>query len=384
MEKTLFLTGGTGFIGVNVIRELLADREVVGITALVRAGSHEEARGRLVSAIEKSAPGALAGVPDQRLQAIPGDICLPNLGLEPSDLRRVVRTATHIIHSAANVEFDAPLDEARRVNVGGTRELLSIARAAAAEGRLRRVGYIGTAYVSGLRTGCIGEHELQDGGFSNAYEQSKFEAECVVREALRELPIVILRPSIVVGDSATGMTTSFNVLYPPLHWIHRRRIAALPGFHDTPVDIVPVDYVSRAVAELVLRARHVEGTTFHIAAGRRCGWTAGEVIDGAVRYFNRRERGNPIPAVRFIPPATYRALLRRMPAAGERLQKMVDLYEPYLTVSRVFDTTNIARALCHTGISLSHPREYFERLLEYCLATNWGRGTVPAAWPEAA
>lgn len=384
MEKTLFLTGGTGFIGVNLIRELLADREVVTILALVRAGSHEEARRRLVSAVEKSAPGVLAGVPDQRLQAIPGDICLPNLGLEPSDLDRVVRTATHIIHSAANVEFDAPIAEARRVNVGGTRELLSVARAAAGQGSLRRVGYIGTAYVSGLRTGSIGEHELQDGGFSNAYEQSKFEAECVVRDALRELPLVILRPSIVVGDSGTGMTTSFNVLYPPLSWIHRRRIAALPGFHDTPVDIVPVDYVSRAIADLLLRARHVEGTTFHIAAGRRYGWTAGEVIDGAVRYFNRRERGNPIPAVRFIPPATYRALLRRMPAAGERLQKMVDLYEPYLTVSRVFDTTNTTRALCHTGISLSHPREYFERLLEYCLASNWGRGTVPAAWPEAA
>jgi hypothetical protein len=73
-----------------------------------------------------------------------------------------------------------------------------------------------------------------------------------------------------------------------------------------------------------------------------------------------------------------------MSAAGEKLQKMVDLYEPYLTVSRVFDTTNTTRALCHTGISLPHPREYFERLLEYCLASNWGRGTVPAALSEAA
>jgi long-chain acyl-CoA synthetase len=384
MEDVVFLTGGTGFIGANLIKELLTARHHARVIALVRGASRDEARTRLLSVLERTAPACSAQFLDGRLMALPGDICLPNLGLDPADYDHVAGTATHFIHSAATVEFDTPLDEARRVNVEGTREVLAVAHAALDRGRLRRVGYIGTAYVSGLRTGSIGEHELQDGGFSNAYEQSKFEAECLVRRTMRELPLVILRPSIVVGDSETGATTSFNVLYPPLDWIRRRRISALPGFHGTPVDIVPVDYVSRAVTHLVLQARQVTGSTFHIAAGHRRSWTAGDVIDRAVEYFNRSEEANRIPAVRFIPPPVYRELLGRMKSVGERLQKMVSLYEPYLSLSRLFDTTNTTRALCHTGIAPPHPCEYFERLLDYCLASNWGRIPARAAWQEAA
>ena len=53
-------------------------------------------------------------------------------------------------------------------------------------------------------------------GFRNAYERSKFEAELLVRERSAQLPILVLRPSIVVGERSSGWTTSFNVLYPPL------------------------------------------------------------------------------------------------------------------------------------------------------------------------
>ena len=64
------------------------------------------------------------------------------------------------------------------------------------------------------------------------------------------LPAQVLRPSIVVGDSRTGWTSSFNVLYPPLRAFAHGAIPALPARRAAPVDVVPVDYVADSVHEL--------------------------------------------------------------------------------------------------------------------------------------
>ena len=142
---------------------------------------------------------------------------------------------------------------------------------------------------------------------------------------------------------------------------------------------MPVDYVSRAIVQIVLHAEDATGTTFHVAAGRHRSWTVGEVVDHAVEYFNRTNERSPLPSVRFIPPFAYRSLLPKAASAGGHLQNMIALYEPYLSIERVFDTTNTARVLRHTGIAPSHPSEYFERLIDYCLSSNWGRGAFQAA-----
>ena len=126
-----------------------------------------------------------------------------------------------MIHCAATVRFDHSLDEARRINVEGTRRVLDFAAAAP---RLRSLAYVGTAYVAGDRTGLVRENELDAGqSFRNTYEQTKAEAEALVRSRLGSLPGVILRPSIIVGDSRTGVTSSFKMLYWPLK-IYARRL----------------------------------------------------------------------------------------------------------------------------------------------------------------
>jgi thioester reductase-like protein len=86
--------------------------------------------------------------------------------------------------------------------------------------------------------------------FRNTYEQTKAEAEALVRSRLGSLPGVILRPSIIVGDSRTGVTSSFKMMYWPLKIYSRRLWRTVPGYPDAVLDIVPVDYVARAVAQL--------------------------------------------------------------------------------------------------------------------------------------
>ena len=124
-----------------------------------------------------------------------------------------------MLHCAASVSFDLPLDESRSVNVEGTRRMLEFARGCPG---LERFSYVSTAYVAGEPGGLFREDELAVGQrFRNPYERSKFEAELALRSEGRDLPLQILRPSIVVGDSSTGRTSSFNVLYGPLKALAR-------------------------------------------------------------------------------------------------------------------------------------------------------------------
>jgi len=203
--------------------------------------------------------------------------------LSEPDYARLLSEATRVIHSAATVRFDQPLDEARRINVEGTRNILDFASEAHRAGRLRSLAYVGTAYVAGDRSGLVRETELQAGqGFRNTYERTKFEAETMVRAQLESIPGVILRPSIIVGDSRTGVTSSFKTLYWPLKIYARRLWRTVPGFPDAVVDVVPVDFVAEAVARLAFRGTrlwpppsisagpHASATIQEIAEARGC------------------------------------------------------------------------------------------------------------------
>ena len=139
------------------------------------------------------------------------------------------------------------------------------------------------------------EDQLDVGqSFRNPYERSKFEAERMIRERAAGLPLQILRPSIVVGDSRTGRTSAFNVLYGPLKAFARGRIPAIPARRSSPVDIVPVDYVADRVVELAMGG---PDGTFHLVAGRNA-TTVDRLLDLTSTHLDRDR-----PTV--LPPRIY-------------------------------------------------------------------------------
>ena len=208
-EELIFLTGATGFLGVQLVRELLVRRPEARLALLIR-----DRAGRAGKAGQTGQERANAFVPAQdraRVEVYSGDVSQPNCGLTAAQYQRLSAETTRVIHSAATVRFDHSLAEARAINVEGTRRLLDFA--AAAPG-LRSFTYVGTAYVAGERTGLVMEDELAVGQtYRNTYEQTKAEAEALVRSRLGSMPGVILRPSIIVGDSRTGVTSSFKMMY---------------------------------------------------------------------------------------------------------------------------------------------------------------------------
>jgi long-chain acyl-CoA synthetase len=221
--------------------------------------------------------------------------------------------------------------------------------------RLERFSYISTAYVAGEPGRLFREDELAVGQrFRNPYERSKFEAELALRSRGADLPLQILRPSIVVGDSATGRTSSFNVLYGPLKAFARGKVPAIPARRGAPVDIVPVDYVADRVHEL---ATNGPNGTFHLVAGRNA-TTVGRLLE-----MSSVELGRSKPAV--VPPRLYRRWvhpwLRRKYGGLRRME----VYFPYFAMRVRFDDRRLGPG----------PRveSYFHRLVRYAQAAGWGR-----------
>jgi thioester reductase-like protein len=340
----VLLTGATGFLGAEVLKRFL-DAGTHDVYALVRAEDDDAAAARLPR--------------HERLRAIAADIEQPGLGLDPARTSALAEEVTTVLHCAASVSFDLSLEASRSVNVGGTRRMVELAQRCE---RLERFTYISTAYVAGEPRGVFREDQLDVGQrFRNPYEQSKFEAERMLRERGAGLPLQILRPSIVVGDSRTGHTSTFNVLYGPLKAFARGAIPAIPARRSSPVDIVPVDYVADRTVELA-----TDGPlgTFHLVAGRNA-TTVGRLLE-----LTSQQLGRKPPAV--LPPALYRRVLhpwlrRRYPGV-----RRLEVYFPYFAMRVRFDDRRLGPAPRVEG--------YFDRLISFAQAARWGRRQVlPAA-----
>src|SRR5215210_8040498 len=358
----ILLTGGTGFVGMEVLTRWL-ERGERRVYALVRADDDAAAGERLRPGLE-SAFGNVNGRAE-RLTALAGDIQEPALGLEPEQFDQLTREVEIVVHSAASVSFSMGLEESRAINVEGTRNMLDFAERCPS---LDRFTYVSTAYVAGAHPGTFREDQLQEGQeFRNAYERSKFEAERLVQGRRRRLAVQVLRPSIVVGERTSGWTSSFNVLYGPLKAFARGSFPAVPAHESAPVDVVPVDYVADATYELSSRGPN---GTFHLVAGRHA-TSVGRLIELASRHFRRKPPST-------FPPAVYRRViyplaLRRLGGRARKALRKAEVFFPYFSMRVRYDDRRARERLEPAGIRVTPVESYFQRLLDFAQAADWGR-----------
>ena len=365
----VLLTGATGFVGKELLASYL-EQTAQPVYTLVRAGDDDGAAERVRASV-RSLFGRDEAYSD-RVVPVAGDIERPNLGLDPGASDVLAGRITEIVHAAASVSFSLPIEQARRINVEGTRRLLDFAQQCKRQGGLRRFSYLSTAYVAGTHSGEFGEDQLEVGqGFRNSYERSKFEAERLVHSHRDGLPIQIFRPSIVVGERTSGWTSSFNVLYSPLRAFAGGTYAAVPGRRSAPVDVVPVDYVADAICELSHRPDGV-GETYHLVAGSDA-TTVGRLVELAARAFHRA----PPP---MLPPRLYRwlypLLLRMTGGARRRALEKSEIFFPYFCTDVRYDDRRARTRLEPVGITVPPLERYFSRLVEYAVRSRWGREPI--------
>jgi nucleoside-diphosphate-sugar epimerase len=220
---------------------------------------------------------------------------------------------------------------------------------------------VSTCYVSGDYAGEFPEDDLDLGqGFLNHYESTKFEAEVVVRRAMRAgLPTTIYRPGIVVGDSRTGETQKYDGPYMYATYMSRLPwVAVIPAvgdFQTVRAGLVPRDYVIDAMDVLSVK-QESEGKTYALTDPNPP--TTGEIVDTFGRYLNRWAVKVPVPlgATKFI--------LDRVPGLEQLLGLPAEALD-YLGSRTTYSTANAVADLEGTGVECPPFASYASRLLDY-------------------
>lgn len=364
MRETILVTGATGLIGAGVLQRMLEANPELEAYVLVR----DELRWKR----DLDRWGALS----TRLTAVSGDVRSRGMGLDSRVRSRIADEVSAIVHAAANTSFSRPLEESRLSNTVGTANVLELASECR---ELRRLAFVSTAFVAGSTTGTILERDNGcEAGWVNAYEQSKYEAECLVRSS--GTSSVIFRPSTVVCRGADGVVTQINGVHRALRIYHRGLAAMMPGARENQFDVITGDYVSDAVALLALDDR-AAGRTIHLCSGKRAP-TVGELLDTAYEVWERDNEWKKRRLARAILTdlETYGMFQRAVMDTGDaRLRALISSlshFVPQLALPKQFDTTTADEFL-----PFAPPRasEYWGPMLENLIATGWGVAVEAAA-----
>lgn len=362
--STVLVTGATGLLGGEALRRMLAADPAQRAFVLVRDPARWPAHARA------------RGIDPTRVDAVRGDLTLPGLGLDLKTRARLLARIDAVVHAAADTEFSRPLAAARAINTEGTRRVVALAAECA---RPVRLTYVSTAYVAGRSTGRIAEADAPHAlGFVNAYEQSKAEAERVVRAYSGDWRIA--RPSTVVWDAERRRAPQQNAVHRALRLCWLGLAPMLPGTPATPVDLVTADYAAEGIARVAL-ADDVARRTVHLCAGDGAIPLA-ELLERCWRRWSRdagwRRRTLSMPAL--APLETFRLFTESVRDTGDarlaRVLGSLDHFAPQLALPKTFDTTN-ADAL--VGRAATPVRLWLHALLDHLLATGWSAAARRAA-----
>jgi nucleoside-diphosphate-sugar epimerase len=372
---TILVTGATGFIGGAAAARLLSREEADTIMLLVRGPTREDAEARARRSIARFTDASLPN-DRRRLRVINGDLA------QSGDLAdEQIAEVTHVLHIAGNTSLRS-VQGARRTNVDGT---LALARRMLQAPRLERFLYVGTAYICGDQpSAVVCEDDFPKPCVRHLVEYTRSKAECeLLLGELPQLPLVIARPSIVVGHSSLGCGPSASIF-----WYYRTLdlLRRVPAPLDTRKDIVPVDYVAEALLLLLFKPSLCH-RRYHISAGSAASVSWREM--GAVfdQYHGIRD-DNPWRLVDVATLKRERVRFRELIGQGDE-DWLLGVMEPLLALSgsgaQIFDNSRLL------GEGMSRPPRFTDYLpacinapsgcsvYEQILSDVWGSTAAPLA-----
>jgi NAD(P)-dependent dehydrogenase (short-subunit alcohol dehydrogenase family) len=353
-----FVTGGTGFIGHNLIELLLKRRGKVYV--LVRKGS----MGKLEAL--KSRWGKAA----DRIVPVRGDLTKPRLGIPAAKRRELEGKIDHVFHLAAIYDLKADAESQEITNNKGTLNTIRFAEAVQA----KRFHHVSSIAAAGLYPGVFREDMFEEAmGLENPYFRTKHESEGIVRQKC-SLPWRIYRPGIVVGNSETGEIDKIDGPYYFFKLIQKMR-KAMPAWMPTigleggRLNIVPVDFVVKAMDHIAHQPKQ-DGKCFHLTDPKPK--RIGEVLNIFSEAAHAPQMSMRLDArlFNYVPAVVKQGLMMLPPMRRITRQILHDLGMPadvlkFINYPTRFDCRETEAALKGSGISVPPLDGYAWRLWDY-------------------
>lgn len=380
-HPAIALTGATGFLGSHLMAQLL--RSGKRLVILGRSTKEETLRARIAKLLRWF---GMAGFMD-KLEMVDVDFMRPKIGIPEARYNELCAVTGQVIHCASDTNFSERKRElVFAANVHSLNGILEFA----AHGHAKVFNYISTAYVAGISDAVCRESLSAASAFVNVYEESKARAEAVIAAFCEKnaIPLTIIRPSIVFGDSRTGRSLKFNALYFPLKTVHYIRDIYLndirnnggekaqksgifvdgEGYLHLPlrvylpqkgsINLIPVDYFVAATLKII--ASDSPGGIFHLTSN------SAPTLATLAAY---NEEFMKIRGVEILSGQAGDHVMRN--PVEELFDRFIEPYRPYLSDNRIFDRANADAA---TG-RLQPPEfsnEIFKKCMDYAIGVDWG------------
>lgn len=381
----IFITGATGFIGRQLVKQILLNNRPAEMYLLIRNSGKKTAAIRFQNLLENLSEETNVSIQQlaSEIHLIEGNLQSVRFGCPVPAYKMLAQKIDTIFHLAASVQLHGSLQSLRNSNLIGTQQVLNFAYESDRLGGFELLHYLSTAYVAGRRKGIVFEQDLDEGQtFFCNYEKIKFEAEKLVEQSKADLPVAIYRPSMVVGDSLTGVTSSFNVIYEPLQMMLKGRLPYWPSNRKSIIDVVPIDYICKALLHFASIPEAVKGKTFHLTVGSGREINSRELRNLSYDFLNKNTSliaKRPV----CIPPSTMNGLALLFHKYGNKKHKLIARYwmtfASYTSTYKTFDNKEAMAFLEPAGIKAPRLESYLERLCNYALQQNFG--AIPKSLP---
>ena len=353
--RKVFLTGGTGLIGGQILREMLELDAVEEISCLVRTSSGQRGSERLSARLEKS---GLSGTELQRAMAkvrpIEGEITRELWDMKPEDLQHLRAETGLLIHCAASTSF-VDVDSCEAMNVKGTQHLLEVIRGCE---KLKRLVHFSTATLCGYKPNAMVKEEdspSQKDKHLVAYTRTKAQAERILWEARPKLPLLVVRPSITMAQGSEDPKQARLFLWS---LYAMGQLPFVPVKTESLIDIVTLDFVVKSTLRLIAKGEKLAHDCYHLTAGQLASVSAGEVKE-AIKLVSKEKI-----APKFIPPEQWNSSYEEA-LEEQGLSTLYEslLYLPFINLNLIYDNSRLIDELGDDLPPLPKFTEYVGQML---------------------
>jgi nucleoside-diphosphate-sugar epimerase len=380
-KPVIALTGATGFLGSHLMAGMIT--KGYNIIVFGRPAKNESFKERIFKLLKWFGVDSMS----DQVTCIDTDLSQDNLGISTGEYARLCSVVDSVIHCASDTSFsESKREKVMAANINNLKGILEFSKNA----HVNFFHYISTTYVAGTGVTYCKETLSSVKTFTNVYEESKAAAENIISRFCdkNDIPLSIIRPSIVYGDSQTGRSLKFNALYFPVRsaqsirdiylndlmnngglkaakngiFIDKEGYLFLPLKiylpYEGDINIIPVDYFVNTTVKIIENCS-INGI-YHLANPYR---TTMKIV---AKYYEQLMK---VRGVEIIYGPMPNDLLRN--PAEELFDRFIEPYRPYLSDNRVFDRTNTTLITDNLN-----PPEFtydiFKTCMEYAIKVNWG------------